>query len=381
MDFAIPEGLQADLDRYEAFLAKFVLPYLSEWYRQGVVPRQLFEQLGSSGWLGFEGKAAGFVGHSALSESLRTEALARVSPGLAVAILAHISLGSLGVYRFGSESQKATYLAPAIEGKTLICLGNTEPHAGSDVAAIATQARQVQDGWRISGTKAYATNGAISDAALITAVTDPDAPRSSRLSMFIVDLSAPGVTRTELNKRVWIPSDLTRLRFEDVFVPDANLLGNRGKGLQQVLEIFTHSRLAIAALTLGTADGAFRLALDHARKRRIFGHKIVELQAKAFEMADLFSRLEAARLAVQKACWVKDQGRDFRIDASVAKYLTVEIARAVAQWSADLFGAASVIFDHPIHKFPMDAWASSLGEGTQDVQKLIIARELLKQEG
>jgi alkylation response protein AidB-like acyl-CoA dehydrogenase len=199
--------------------------------------------------------------------------------------------------------------------------------------------------------------------------------------MFLVDLSAEGVSRRKLHKQVWIPSDLTRLQFKDVFVPDENILGEGGRGLQQVLTIFTDSRILISAMALGTAAGAFELALDHASKRQIFGKKIVEFQAKAFEIADFFTRIESARLMLWKACWTKDQGKDFRLESSMAKYLTVILAREVGLWAADLFGAASVILEHPVHKYPMDAWAASLGEGTQDVQKLIIFREIVKKWG
>jgi alkylation response protein AidB-like acyl-CoA dehydrogenase len=161
-------------------------------------------------------------------------------------------------------------------------------------------------------------------------------------------------------------------------VPEANLIGKRGRGLQQVLEIFTNSRITISALTLGTAEGAFRNGIEHAKKRQIFGQRVIDFQAKSFEAADFYSKIEAARLMLWKTCWEKDEGLDFRLGASIAKYLSVDLARAVGTWAADLFGAASVIFDHPIHKYPMDAWASSLGEGTQDVQKLIIFREFMK---
>jgi len=195
-----------------------------------------------------------------------------------------------------------------------------------------------------------------------------------------VDLSTHGVSRTKLNKRVWIPSDLTRLQFKDVFVPEENLVGERGRGLQQVLSIFTHSRISISALTLGTAMGAFEYGFRHAQRRKVFGESIVNFQAKSFESAHFFSRIEAARLTLHKACWLKDQGHDFRLESSLAKYLAVEAAREVGLWAADLFGAASVVFEHPIHKYPMDAWASSLGEGTQDVQKLIIFRTLIGRE-
>lgn len=196
--------------------------------------------------------------------------------------------------------------------------------------------------------------------------------------MFLVDLHSEGVSRSKLNKQVWVPSDLTRIECLNVFVPEDHLVGERGRGLQQVLSIFTHSRVVISALTLGTALGAFELAVAHGEKRKLFGRSILDQQGKAFELADLFSRLEAARLMLLKACWAMDQGQDFRLESSLAKYLAVQVARDTTAWAADLFGAASVIREHPIHKFPMDAWASSLGEGTQDVQKLVIFREVMK---
>jgi len=168
------------------------------------------------------------------------------------------------------------------------------------------------------------------------------------------------------------------VQMKDVFVPDANRLGEESRGLQQVLEIFSQSRLSIAAITLGTALGAFDLAFQHARSREVFGRKIADYQAKSFEMADLWSKMEAARLVLWRSCMSLDRGEEYRLDSSIAKYLSVAVAREASMWAADLFGAASVMVDHPVHKFPMDAWASSLGEGTQDIQKLIIFRELMK---
>jgi alkylation response protein AidB-like acyl-CoA dehydrogenase len=344
------------------------------------VPREFFQDLGKDGWLGFTLKNGKFAEQSYLRQTVLLEQLAKISPGIAVAIMVQISLGMVPLYLFGSEKQKKIYLPPALRGETLLCLGNTEHKAGSDVASIAMQAEKAEGGWILNGTKAYVSNGAISDLALVTAVSDPEASRNRRLSMFLVDLSSTGVSRKKLNKRVWIPSDLTRLSFNNVFVPEENLVGEQGRGLQQVLATFTQSRIPISGLTLGTAVGAFEAGLDRAKKREIFGKKVADFQAKSFEIADLFTRIEAARLLTLKAAWNKDQGKDFRMEAAMAKYSTVEIAREVGTWAADLFGAASVMQDHPVHKFPMDAWASSLGEGTQDVQKLIIFREIMKKE-
>jgi alkylation response protein AidB-like acyl-CoA dehydrogenase len=337
--------------------------------------------MGENGWFGLQWENGRLVKMSALKEAALQEELARYSPGVAVAVLAHINLGLIGLFLFGTDNLRQAHAEAAARGERLMCLGNTENSAGSDVANIAMEARKVQGGWILNGSKAYVTNGYVAELGVITAVSDPQAPRNSRLSMYLVDLNASGIKRRKLNKRVWIPSDLTRLQFTDVFVPDDHLLGERGRGLQQVLEIFTYSRVPISALTLGTAIGAFDLALERGTKRHLFGRKIIEFQAKAFEFADFYARIEAARLMMFKACATMDDGLDFRRESSLAKYLAVDIARAVTPWAADLFGAVSVMFEHPIHKYPMDAWASSLGEGTQDVQKLVIFRELMKAIG
>jgi len=381
MDLSIPSKLSEEIIRFKEFLKSSVISELPGWYQTQEMPAKFFGEMGKGNWYGIELKKGRLLKGSALREVLIAEELAKVSPGVAVAVLAQIELGLMGLFLFGSDALKKQYGRSAVRGETLMCLGNTERQAGSDVAGIEMSARKVSGGWLLNGTKAYVTNGFISDLAVITAVSDPRASRNNRLSMYLVDLHADGVQRKKLNKQVWIPSDLTRLQFNNVFVSDNHVLGNQGQGLQQVLTIFTYSRVPIAALTLGTAVGAFELALEHARKRKIFGQTITDFQAKAFESADLYARIEAARLMLWKACWKMDQTENFRQDSSLAKYLAVDIARTTTTWAADIFGAASVIREHPIHKFPMDAWASSLGEGTQDVQKLVIFRELMKQHG
>ncbi len=379
MDFSLPKKYSEEIFRFKEFIKSNVTSELPGWYQDRQIPAHFFQSMGKGGWYGIELKKGQLVRASALREALLAEEMAKVSPGVAVAVLAQIDLGLMGLYLFGSESLKKRYGSDAVKGKTLMCLGNTERQAGSDVASIEMRARKVKGGWLLNGTKAYVTNGFISDLALITAVSDPRASRNKRMSMFLVDLNAEGVKRKKLNKQVWIPSDLTRLQFRDVYVPDDHLLGKQRQGMQQVLTVFTYSRVPIAAMTLGTAVGAFELALEHAKKRKIFGQTITHFQSKSFEAADFYAKLEAARLMLWKACWKMDQNQNFRQESSLAKYLAVEITRSVTTWAADIFGAASVIAEHPIHKFPMDAWASSLGEGTQDVQKLVIFRELMKQ--
>ena len=378
MDFALPADIFKDIEKFEAFIKAEIVPDLTDWSHKKELPSVFFQKLGESGWFGLKFENGSLTRESALRESIIAETLSRTSPGIAIAALAHIDLGLMGLYLFGSRELQQKYGPEAAGGRTVMCLGNTENIAGSDVAGIAMTAEKTEGGWILNGTKAYVTNGWVADLGVITAVSDPEADRKNRLSMFLVDLNDDGIRRKKLNKQVWIPSDLTRLSFSNVFVPDDHLLGQRGRGLHQVLEIFTNSRVPIAALTLGTAAGAFELAVRHMQKRKIFGEKILNFQAKAFEASDFYAKMESTRLMLYKACWLVDQGEDFRQASSLAKYLSVEVAREVTLWAADTFGAASVIGEHPIHKYPMDVWGSSLGEGTQDVQKLIIFRELMK---
>ena len=378
MEFSMPARFTEELKRFRSFLDVQMSPHLPSWYQKGEVPRAFLALLGQQGWLSFSMREGSLAKGPAMRAALLMEELAKRSPGVAVTVLAQVDLGLTGLWLFGSPGLTDLYGEPSVQGKTLLCLGNTESIAGSDVANISMRAEKVDGGWRLNGAKAYVTNGLISDFAIVTAISDPEERRNSRMSMFLVNLSAQGVSRLRLSKQVWIPSDLTRVNCSNVFVPDDHLMGERRKGLQQVLSIFAHSRVIISALALGTASGAFKLAVDHARKRKVFGQRIVDQQAKSFEIADLYARIEAARMMVYKACWAMDQGKSFRLESSLSKYLAVNIAREVSLWAADLFGAASVIFDHPVHRFPMDAWAVSLGEGTQDIQKLVIFREVLK---
>ncbi len=369
---------EPNLSAIRTQIKEIIGPQLGKWHRDGAIPREAFAALGRRGLLGLAMDADGPRLDSCPRRARLFEETARLSAGVAIAMLAHADLGFAGLHLFGSPALLEAHGPGAVRGETLLCLGNTEAHAGSDVAAIKMRAHLGGDDWRLNGTKAYVTNGAIADHAVITALTDPEADRTRRLSMFWVDLNQPGVTRRKLKKGVWQPSDLTRLTFKDVRVPATHLLGTRGMGLQQVLTIFTHSRVLISALTLGSAAGALDMAIERLRHRKVFGRPLAEFQAKAFEAAENYAHLQAARKVAEAACDAREAGRDFRLEASMAKYLAVDIARRIGTWTADLFGAASVMEDHPVHRFPLDAWASSLGEGTQDVQKLIIAHQILK---
>ncbi|MGD1999985.1 MAG: acyl-CoA dehydrogenase family protein [Desulfobacterales bacterium] len=378
MDFSIPAELAAELADFDVFLKKKVSPNLQAWNREGIVPRSFLQMMGMAGWYGYRWQDERLIKRPGLRETLLLERIAKLSPGVAVTVLIISDLGLTALNHFGTDGQLERFGEAAVRGECLICFGNTENLAGSDAAGITMSAEKTNGGWVLKGSKAYTTNGLISDLAVVTAVTEPEAPRNRRISMFLVELDSKGISRKKLNKQVWIPSDLSRIEFDHVFVPDDHLMGNQGKGLQQTLTVFTNSRIPISGLALGTAAGAFDLALQRARSRTVFGRPIAEFQSKAFEIADFYARLEAARLVVYHAAAAMDSGADFRFEASLAKYLAVQIAKELCPWAADLFGAASVVREHPVHKFPMDAWAVSLAEGTQDVQKLVIFREIMK---
>ncbi len=378
MDFSFPADLKEEIKRFDEFLTSEVISNLPAWNRERAIPRRFFQLAGKAGWYGFDWRDGRMIKHSGLRETLILERLAKASPGVAVAVLIVSDLGLTALKNFGTAEHRSVYGAAAVSGDCLVCFGNTENLAGSDAAGIKMTAKKTIDGWVLNGAKAYTTNGLVSDLAVVTAVTDPDAPRNRRISMFLVDLTTAGISRKKLNKQVWIPSDLTRIDFDDVHVSNGCLMGKEGQGLQQTLTVFTNSRIPISGIALGTAAGAFELAVQRARKRKAFGQSIAEFQAKAFEIADYYAQMEAVRLMVYRAAAAMDSGGDFRFEASLAKYLSVKIAKELCPWAADLFGAASVINDHPVHKFPMDAWAVSLAEGTQDVQKLVIFRELIK---
>ncbi|MEJ5357236.1 MAG: acyl-CoA dehydrogenase [Desulfobacterales bacterium] len=378
MDFALPEDLARERDRFRRFLTRGPFAQaLAAWRSAGLLDRRFFAHLGEAGAYAYGWEGGRLVRRGALRECVLFEEFARVAAGAAIAALAHAGLALTALSRFGSPRLQKRYGPAAAAGGTVLCLANTEAHAGSDAAAIRLVAEPESGGFRLSGAKAYVTNGAIADFAVVTAVTDPGAPRKRGLSMFLVDLNAPGVRRRPLAKSAWSPSDLTRLEFDAVRVPADHLLGECGRGLAQVLSVFTASRVPIAAIAVGTAQGAFDLALAHGRRRRAFGVRLLDFQAKAFEAADLHARLEAARMMVWRAAWEADREAESRAAAAAAKYLAVDAARRVTHWAADLFGAASILRNHPIHPFPLDAWAASLGEGTQDVQKWVIFREAL----
>lgn len=379
MDFALTERQKKLKKELKEFLRKEVERKLLSWYKKDEIPREFYRALNEREWLGFRRERGGWTPFPMLETIILYEEMAALSPGLAVSVLAHSTLGLFALDRWGTHEQRERYFEPACRGEMLVAFANTEPTAGSDAAAIRCEAKETSGRYLLTGSKMFITNGPAGDLILVSAVTNPRARRAShRISLFIVPADLPNIRRQSINKQVWRPASFGTLFFSQTPVPRENLLGEPHRGFPLVMQTFTQSRIAISALTVGTAWGAYRLALERARTRTTFGKRLIEHEAKAFEFSDMLSRLEAARLLVHRAAWRYDRGEDHILEASLAKYFCVEETRAITHWAADVFGASSVMEENPIFKFPWDAQAASLGEGTQDIQKLIISRELEK---
>lgn len=377
MDFAWTQRELELKSSIQQFIEKEIKPHMAGWYRDDEIPRQFFAKMAEEGFLGYLETEGQWMEAPMLDQVLVTQALAEVSPGIAVGVMAHAGLVLYALYRFGNEEQQVRYFLPGVKGQKISAFANTEPIAGSDVANIGLQARPVSGGYLLNGTKMFITNGTISDFLVVSAVTDPQAPRKQEgISLFVVD--GQGLRRQKIRKRVWSPSDLGTLFFENFFVPQEGLIGELNGGFKLIMRTFSSSRVGLAALTVGTAVGAYKLAFQRANVRQAFGRKLIEHEAKAFQFADMMTRLEAARLLTLRAAWLKDIGQDYVLAASMAKLFACQESREITHFAAEVFGASGVMEDNSVSRFPLDAWAAALGEGTNDIQKLIISRELKK---
>ncbi|HCU25811.1 MAG TPA: acyl-CoA dehydrogenase [Deltaproteobacteria bacterium] len=314
-----------------------------------------------------------------LSYCIAVEELARVDGCQAATVAAANTLGILPIYRWGSLEQKQKYLPPLCAGEKLWGFGLTEAEAGSDAGNSKTTARLEGGNWVINGSKIFITNAASAMTAGVTvqAVTGKNAEGKKEISCIIVEQGAPGYTAREMHKKlVWRSSNTAELYFEDVRVPEANLLGKRGEGFKMMLSTLDHGRLGIAAMGVGGAQGAFEAALDYAKTRQTFGVPISQHQAIAFKLADMAVEIEAARNLLYKACWLKDQGRPFGKEASMAKLYASEVMNRVVNRAVQIFGGYGLMEEYPVAKFFRDQKLLEIGEGSSEVQRIVISRHL-----
>jgi alkylation response protein AidB-like acyl-CoA dehydrogenase len=357
------------------FATAEVAPAAEALDREKRFPYELVAKMGELGWMGIPfPESVGGAGGSSLQYAIAVEELTRVDSSVAITMCAHTSLGTQPIYLFGSDAQKERYLPDLCAGRKLGAFGLTEPEAGSDAGNTRTRA-SLQDGeWVINGSKQFITNAGtdISGHVALTARTG-----ENEISNLIVENGTPGyVTGTPYRKMGWNASDTRPLSFEDCRVPEENLLGVRGGGFKQFLHVLDIGRIGVAAMGLGLAQGALDEALGYARERRAFGQPISKFQAIQIKLADLATEIEAARLLTYKAAWLKDQGRNFSLTAAQAKLKTGRLAVRAADEAVQIHGGYGYIEEYPVCRFYRDAKILTIGEGTDEVQQMVIARAL-----
>jgi alkylation response protein AidB-like acyl-CoA dehydrogenase len=343
--------------------------------REGRFPVELVREAAALGLLGIPIPAEwGGAGSDTLAYAIAIEELARVDQSFAITVAAHTSLGTMPIHLFGSDEQRTGWLPRLASGEMLGAFGLTEPGAGSDAGATRTRAREEDGEWVIEGTKMFITNAGteLSGLVTITARTGED-----EVSNLVVENGTPGYTQSpQLKKMGWRSSDTRELVFDGCRVPADHLLGPRGNGFRQFLEILDGGRISVAALGLGAAQGAYEMALDYARRREQFGRPIGRFQAVQFKLADMATEIEAARNLVYKAAWLKDAGREFAHTAAMAKLYTGELSRRVCNEALQIHGGYGFMDEYPISRFYRDQKVLEIGEGTNEVQRLVIARGL-----
>jgi short-chain 2-methylacyl-CoA dehydrogenase len=380
MDFDLSDEQKAIQSLCREFARDEVAPQAERNDAEERFPYDLVRKMAELGLMGlpFPEKYGG-AGADTVSYALAVMEISRADASTGITLAAHVSLGASPIYLFGTEKQKEEFLVPLARGDRLWGFGLTEPGAGSDAGATQTRA-ELRDGrWVINGTKAFITNSGteITGGTTITAVTGRSADGRAEISNLIVPQDTPGFTRSKKYKKMgWRASDTRELSFTDASVPEENLLGQRGKGLQQFLTVLDGGRISVAALSVGLAIGAYDEALKYAKERQQFGKPISRFQAIQFKLADMLMEIEHAKLMVLKAAWEKDQGRAFELSASLAKLYSGEVSRRVVNEAVQIHGGYGFMDEYPVSRMYRDQKINEIGEGTNEVQRLVIAREI-----
>jgi short/branched chain acyl-CoA dehydrogenase len=352
-----------------------VAPVAEELDRTKSFPYDLVAKMGQLGWMGIPfPESVGGAGGTSLQYAIAVEELTRIDSSVAITMCAHTSLGTQPIYLFGSEEQKAKYLPDLCAGRKLGAFGLTEPEAGSDAGNVQTRATSDGDGWVIDGAKQFITNAgtSLSGHVAITVRTAED-----EISNLIVENGTPGYDQGEPYRKMgWNASDTRPLSFDGCRVPEENLLGPRGNGFKQFLHILDIGRIGVAAMGVGLAQGALDEALKYAKERRAFGKPISKFQTIQAKLADLATEIEAARLLTYKAAWLKDEGRNFSLTAAQAKLKTGRLAVRATEEAVQIHGGYGFIEEYPVCRFYRDAKILTIGEGTDEVQQMVIARAL-----
>ncbi len=375
MDFDLAPEHELIRDTVREFARERVAPLAAELDLEARFPYELVAELAELGLMGMPiPEEYGGGGTDTLSYALAIEELTRVDSSVAITVAAHTSLGTMPILLFGSEEQKREWLPDLASGRRLAAFGLTEAGAGSDAGATRTTA-ELRDGrWVVNGSKLFITNAGtdITACVTITARTGPD-----EISNIVVPNGTPGYTiAPAMRKLGWRASDTRELAFADCAVPEGNLLGPRGEGFRQFLEILDGGRISVAAMGVGLAQGAYDVASEYARQRQQFGTPIAKFQAIQFQLADMATEIEAGRHLVHKAAWLKDQGRPFAREAAMAKLFTGELSNRAVNSALQIHGGYGFMEESPVARLYRDQKVLEIGEGTNEVQRMVIAKHL-----
>ena len=378
MDFTPTESQSILRRSVREFAERTLAPHVMEWDEAQRFPVELLPDLAALGLLGIQVPPQfGGAGMSAVEYCICIEELARVDPSIALSVAAHNGLAVAHVLMFGSEAQRSTALFRLASGQFLGAWALTEPTAGSDAGAIRTTASRHADGWALSGAKTFTTNGSVAGLVVVMAVTAADKGHHG-ISAFVVERGTPGmVVGHKENKLGMRASDTAEVRFDDCHVSSDSLLGREGEGFVNALQVLDAGRIGIAALSVGLAQGAFDAARRYAMEREQFGQPIASFQATQWKLADMATRIESARLLTYRAAYLKDAGRPTTRESSMAKLFASEIAVRAAEECVQIHGGYGFIKDYPAEKFFRDVKLMTIGEGTSEIQRLVIARQYL----
>ncbi len=380
MDFLFTQEQEILKDSIRNFADKEILPFVKESDEKGKWPEELTKKLGEMGLLGIvippEYSGAGY---SNLDYVIILEEISKVDPSVGLVVAAHNSLCSNHLNLFGSEEQKKKYLTRLASGQTLGAWALTEAEAGSDAAALKTKARKEGDYWVLNGSKLFITNGSLAEILVVMAVTDPEKERKG-ISAFILEKGMEGFKPGKKEDKLGVRSaDTSELIFEDVKVPAENIIGKEGDGYKQAMAILDGGRVSIAGFSLGIAAGALESSLKYAKERSQFDQPIANFQAIQWMLADGFTELEAARLLTYRAAFIKDQGKKAPKESAMAKLFSSELAVKASSMAVQIFGGYGFIKDYPVEKFYRDSKLATIGEGTSEIQRWIIAQIVLSE--
>ncbi len=382
MDFTLNEEQLAIRNTCREFAEQEIQPIAEQMDATGQFPYALIRQMGELGLLGLPfPEEYGGAGADFLSYCLAIEEISRGDVSVGITMEAHTSLGATPFYLFGNQQQKEQYLVPLAHGEQLWAFGLTEPEAGSDSAGTQTKAILKGGQWHINGSKAFITNAGtdMTGGVTITAVTGSLPTGQKEITNVIVPKGTPGYTIGNSYKKMgWKASDTRPLSFEDCVVPEENILGQRGDGFKQFMHILDAGRVAIAALSVGLAQACLDEALSYAKQRKQFGQPISKFQSIQFKLADMDTEIELARLMYYKAAWLHMQGKPYTREASMAKLFASETAKRVADQAVQIHGGYGFMDEYPVSRYWRSVKINEIGEGTSEVQRMVIAKLLLQ---